>query len=142
MSAYKCLKCSIVDKNTLVKALNILGLKHNVHDTPQKLEGFGGDQRSQSAEIVVKRSELNEVFTGASNDLGFRWNPNSNEYEMIVSDYDLHCGVKGRVIQAYAKVAIEQAMKLNRFSVTKSTEINQLNQKARVKVNIIAKKVI
>ena len=43
MSAFKKIKCNIVDKNNLIKALEILGFTPEIHEEPQNLLGYRND---------------------------------------------------------------------------------------------------
>ena len=47
MSAYKKIQCDIVDKETLLEALKILGFDPSVHEFPMHLTGYLGDQRNE-----------------------------------------------------------------------------------------------
>ena len=143
MSAYKRIQCSIVDKEALLAALQELGLKPAFYDTPQPLHGYQGDARSLSAEIVVDRHQLNKTFTGASNDLGFRFDETKGEFIMICSDYDQSCQIDQRVKQAYAKAVIEKALRSQGFKVKVTMpEETSLQSRKRTQVNIQGRKVL
>lgn len=141
MSAYKRIKCTIQDKDTLIKALAVMGLTAQIHDAPQALRGYSGDLRQNKAEIIVLKEDLNTVFTGASNDLGFTFNNAAQSYDIICSEYDLAHNLPARVKQAYAKVVIEEALENQYFSVN-STPNEQLSQRPRVKVQVVGQKYI
>lgn len=140
MSAYKKIKCSLVDKPTLLSALAEMGLKTEVHETPQTLMGIGNKARPEKAEIIVRLANLNKSFTGASNDLGFLWNATEKQYDMIVSEYDVSSGVKNKIVQAYGSIAIQNALKNSRFSNVSVT--GNVSQRAKLKVQISASKMI
>jgi hypothetical protein len=142
MSAYKKIKCELVNKNILIEALHSLGFTPVDHKEAVNLVGYGGDVRGQTAEIVVSKSQLNKAFTGASNDLGFKWNDKENKYDMICSDYDVWCKVPGRIKQAYAKTAIEHALNEKRFSIQHITPNKELQKRARANVVIRASRII
>jgi hypothetical protein len=142
MSAYKRIKCNLVDKEALLGALKELGFTPAVYDTPQKLRGYAGDVRMNSAEIIVDRSQLNEAFTGASNDLGFFYDNSQGEYIMVCSDYDRSCEIDQRVKQAYAKVVIEKALKSQGFKVKVEIPNDSLKSKKRTSVNVVGKKLV
>jgi hypothetical protein len=58
-----------------------------IHNKPQKLRGYQGDEREQKANIICPQDFVNEYLGGdASNDLGFI--KKDNKYQAIVSDYD------------------------------------------------------
>lgn len=142
MSAYKIYSCTFTDKEVLLEALNILGLKTEVHDEPQPLTGYEGHARKQMAQIIVPQKSLNETFTRLSNDLGFAWNAARASYDMVVSDYDIGQKMPERIRQAYAKVALEHLMDEYRFTIEESTDNSKLTQRARVDVNIVASIII
>lgn len=86
MSHYSYIRKQLTDKDYLIKALQRLGFQPVVHETAQRLEGYKGDKRKQTAHIIVPRAQIGS----ASNDLGFYWN--GTEYDVIISDYDRGCG--------------------------------------------------
>lgn len=142
MSAYKRIKCKIVNKECLIQALDNLGLKHTIHEKPVALRGYVGDLRSQKAEIVVEKQQLNKSFTGASNDLGFSWNEKESAYDMICSDYDAQVKMPQRIMQSYAVVVIQKAAEANHFTLKQNAENKNLQQKNRQKVKLVFGKVI
>ena len=142
MSAYKRINCEIVSKETLVSALKALGFQPNVYESAMKLEGYHGEKREQTAEIIVPRSQMNTSFTGMSNDLGFAWNATAGKYEMLCSDYDVSCGIDKRVKQAYAKEALVKALGDKKFTIKEITSNDKLRQKTRTKVTISATRLI
>ena len=138
MSAYKRYNCTFTDRDILLEALKILGLKAVEHKTPQPLIGFEGKAREQKADIIVSKESLDENFTSCSNDLGFAWNPAQNSFDMIVSDYDAGKKVPERIRQAYAKIALERLMEEHRFTIEECTDSSELAQRTRIDVNIVA----
>jgi hypothetical protein len=116
VSAYKKIECDIVDKDSLLEALELLDLEAEVHENPINLKGYRGDVRNEKAHIVIDKQQVNK-FTGASNDIGFLWNEAENKYEFIVSEYDQRFKMDQRVIQAYIKVVLEKALKKNGFKI-------------------------
>ena len=83
MSHFSQIKTLIRDRQALVKALTKLELKPKVYDCPQALKGYYGDQGEYSAEVVVSGETMK---TRA--DMGFRWNPETNVYDVIQDDYE------------------------------------------------------
>ena len=142
MSAYKKIKCEIVSKNILLQALHALGFCPKEHTEAAKLEGYRGDARQETAEIIVSRSQMNKMFTGASNDLGFKWNEKQKKYDMVCSDYDEYNKIPQRVKQAYAKIAIETALKDKKFRIQHVTPNSEIRQRTRNKVKISASRII
>jgi hypothetical protein len=142
MSAYKRIKCKIVNKECLIQALDNLNLKHTVHEKPTALRGYEGGLRNQKAEIIVEKEILNKSFTGASNDLGFIWNEKEEVYDMICSAYDANVKVPQRIMQAYAMVVIQKAAEANHFSLKQGVDNSKLQTKTRQKVKLVFGKVI
>ena len=140
MSAYKKIECNIVDKDTLLEALELLGLKTDVFVEPRHLFGYRGDQRQETAHIVVSREELNNKFTGSSNDIGFLWN--GEKYDFIISEYDKKSKVDQRVIQAYVKVALEKALAKQGYKIKVNINNEDLQKRAINEFNIVARKLI
>jgi hypothetical protein len=140
MSAYKKIECNIVDKDTLLEALELLGLKTDVFVEPRHLFGYRGDLRQETAHIVVSREELNNKFTGASNDIGFLWN--GEKYDFIISEYDKKSKVDQRVIQAYVKVALEKALAKQGYKIKVNINNEDLQKRAINELNIVARKLI
>jgi hypothetical protein len=141
MSAYKTIECDIVNKEILLSALSLLNFSPNIHEEPQHLYGFKGDQRKEKAEIIIPREQIN-FFTGASNDIGFVWNEKSEKYEMIVSDYDKARKMHDRIIQAYVKEAIEKALEKNGYKIKVNIQDEDFLKRSLSDLNIVARKII
>ena len=141
MSAYKKIECDIVDKDSLLEALELLDLQAKVHENPINLKGYRGDVRNEKAHIVIDKQQVNK-FTGASNDIGFLWNEAENKYEFIVSEYDQRFKMDQRVIQAYVKVVLEKALKKNGFKIKVNIDEDNLKRKIMSYLEITARKII
>ena len=113
MSAYKTIKCSFKDKNTLVECLKNIGYNPVIYKEKHSLIGYMGDAREQEAEIVVPKSQISRL----SNDVGFTYNADEDEFSMLCSDFDLNLGVGDKIKQSYAVVAIKNALKKNKFTI-------------------------
>lgn len=86
MSAFVMGKTSIKDTACLVDALVEMGWKLDqieVHETPQHLYGYHGDQRPQRCEVIIRRKYVGS----ASNDLGFM-RQEDGTFAVVVSEYD------------------------------------------------------
>ena len=83
MSHFSQIKTLIRDRNALVRALTTLELTPKVYDEPQVLKGYYGDQDEYSAEVIVP-GETMKVRA----DMGFKWNPSTNVYDVIQDDYE------------------------------------------------------
>jgi hypothetical protein len=99
------------------------------------------DEREQKAEIIIPKEQINKLFTKASNDLGFTFNEETKEYDMVCSEYDDKLNIPGRIKQAYAKCVIEEALESQYFSV-ESNQNEELRQRNNIKVQIVGKKFI
>ncbi len=90
MSHYSKIKTKISNRDFLVKALNDLGFTKEmikVSDIPMQLEGYQGDKRADTAEIVIPR----RFVGGSSNDLGFKLQEDGT-WGAIISDFDKSSG--------------------------------------------------
>lgn len=87
MSRYCTVKTEFKDGCALVDALIETGSwqaeQIEVHDIPQNLRGYKGDERKETAHIIIRRKHVGR----SSNDLGFTKNEDGN-YEAIISAYD------------------------------------------------------
>jgi hypothetical protein len=142
MSAYKKIKCNIVDKETLVKALKTIGFDPLINETPQNLRGYRNDTRKDLAEIIVPKEQINSLFTGASNDLGFLWNEEETKYEIICSEYDSKFNIDQRVVQAYTKVVIEEALEKQGYKIKVNIADEDLQKRKQMQIDIVARKII
>lgn len=109
MSSYNEIETQFSDQGCLVEALKELGYQPQVTEKPANLEGYHGDKRTQTAEIIIPRRQVG----GASNDVGFKKNADGT-FTAIISDYDRssNFGVKkqAELKKVYAeKMAIKQA---------------------------------
>lgn len=83
MSHFSKVKTLLRDRECLVAALTELKLPPQVYDKPQHLRGFYGEQDQFSAEIIVAGKIIN-----ARADFGFKWNQESQVYEVIQDSYE------------------------------------------------------
>ena len=140
MSAYKTVECEIVDSDILLEALEILSLSATKHEEAQPLRGYKNDLRNEKAEIVILKEKIN-LFTGASNDIVFKWNAEAKKYDMIISEYDKAHHMDSRIIQAYVKIVLEKALEKNGFKIKVNIE-DDLTKRKMNDLNIIARKII
>jgi hypothetical protein len=141
MSAYKKIKCNLVDKKSLLKALEVLGFQADEYENAINLKGYRNDKREEVANIIVTKEQLNS-FTGVSNDLGFLWNEEESKYEMICSEYDTAHKIDERVIQAYTKVVLEEALEKQGFKIKVNIADVDLQNKKQIPIQIVARKII
>ncbi|MCC5639822.1 DUF1257 domain-containing protein [Nostoc sp. CHAB 5844] len=83
MSHFSTVRTRLINRECLVQALKDLSLKPQVHEAPQPLTGYYGDNEGQSAEIIVPGYTMK-----ARADIGFRWNQSSGVYDVIHDEYE------------------------------------------------------
>jgi Protein of unknown function (DUF1257) len=84
MSHFTTLRTQIADVKALQTALADLGFKDvEVYEKAQPLHGYRGDERQQTAEVIVRRRHIGLL----SNDLGFKRNA-TGTFDAIISDFD------------------------------------------------------
>lgn len=93
MSHYLDFKTVMTDPDALKRALTHMGTPIHpgglpesaieVHGKPKHLYGYHGDKRSQTADIIVRR----ENVQNAANDIGFVKN-SEGTYDAIISEFD------------------------------------------------------
>jgi hypothetical protein len=84
MSHYTVIRTRMVDRQALAAALADLGFPTvEVHDEPQPLIGYRGDQRAQRAHVIVRRQHVGR----ASNDIGFA-RQQDGSYQALISRFD------------------------------------------------------
>jgi len=97
---------SFKDRGLLLAALADLGHSQIEEGEALILFGYAGDQRPETAEIVVRRRHLG----AASNDLGFTRTPRG--YTPIISEYDQRTLHGGRFLAmlrtAYSERVVEE----------------------------------
>jgi len=134
MSAYRDQKTGITDAECLMGALSqmtSLGtgklFQPVRHEVAVQLEGFHGDKRQQTAEIVLPRAQVQ----GAANDIGFKKQADGT-YNAIISAFDsgrYNAGwltdVKQRVLElrTVKKVKAQPGMRLEKREVLKNGDI-------------------
>lgn len=128
MSAYNEIDTQYTDQQCLVEALQEMGYKPQVHEKAEKLEGYHGDKRTQTAEIIIPRHQVG----GASNDVGFKRNADGT-FTAIVSDFDKsgNFGTKKQqqLKKIYAeKMAMKQARAKGLRFIKKETATNKQGQ--------------
>lgn len=85
---------------------------------PAHLFGFDGDQRPETAEVIVRREFVGDF----SNDLGFKRQANGN-FQPIISEYDApfyNASWLDRLSQKYGERKYIQEMYNNGFSLSNS----------------------
>lgn len=83
VSHFSQIKTKIDNREHLVGALEQLGLKPNVFETPQPLRGYYGEQDEYYAQIIIPGSSLQLCA-----DIGFIWNETTGVYDLIHDSYE------------------------------------------------------
>jgi hypothetical protein len=135
MSHYTRCKTKLSDHESLIKALHDMGFKNlQFTEEPRHLEGYQGDRREQTAEIVLPRAQVG----GASNDLGFK-RQEDGTFEAIISDYDRGNGAsqKNELTKGIRGYGASWLKKLNqRYSYHKvSKELTEMGYEVGEVVN-------
>ncbi len=90
MSAYTEQQTMITDADILKECLKEKGYPNvEHHEDAKQLVGYHGDKRQQTAEIILRRAEVNKHSGGSSNDIGFKKQADGS-FAAIISDYDKH----------------------------------------------------
>lgn len=85
MSHFTKVTTQFKDKECLTNALKLFFKEIETHNEKHPLYGYKGDQRTQSAEIIIRKQYVGR----ASNDIGFSYNPETQCYEAYISEYDV-----------------------------------------------------
>jgi len=86
MSEFVVAKTCIRNRDILIESLVQIGVdaEHiQVHEIAKNLEGFTGDRRNQTAEIIIPKKYVGT----ASNDVGWKLQKDGS-YSVIVSEFD------------------------------------------------------
>ncbi len=117
MSHFTSIKTKIKDKPQLIEALELL--QYNVtEDQELKVTGAHG----------IKH-EIVEADVAITNDIGFRLNPNRNEYELVadLETWNQNISVErfiDKVTQQYARMTIHNQVKQLGFQVDEEWEMD------------------
>jgi hypothetical protein len=108
------------DRALLIGALNELGYGEVDEGDALPLYGYRGDERPETAEIVVRRSQLGSL----SNDLGFV--RTEDGYVPIISEYDQGALHGGRLLAslrtAYSERVVAEVARRLRGTVHRTVE--------------------
>jgi len=117
------------DRKLLLAALGNLGYGEVEEGEALPLFGYQGDQRPETAQIVVRRQHLGS----ASNDLGFTRTPQG--YIPLVSEYDQQTLQGGRFLvklrTAYSEHVVEEVKRRLHGTARRSIEGSLIKIKVR-----------
>ena len=112
--------CLLRNRNLLVAALSDLGYAHVEVGEALTLYGYQGDDRSETAEVVVRRRHLGS----ASNDLGFKHT--AAGYVPVISEYDqqaLHGGqLLAKLRTAYSERVVAEVTRRVRGTARRTVD--------------------
>lgn len=109
MSQYLKVNTTISGQEHLIEALQKQGFHPLVHDIALPLEGYGGDKRRETAEIVIPRRQVGT----ASNDIGFKRQPDGS-FQPIISEFDSRKYNAKWVAELKASVSIARITRMAR----------------------------
>ena len=122
MSHFSSIRTTIKSVESLTLALSDLGFKQvEVHRAPHHLYGFLGDQRPETAEVIIRRKHVGP----GSNDIGFR-RSRDGTFIAIISECDRHSGFGeawvNKLLQRYAYHATKSRIESQGFALSEETE--------------------
>ena len=134
ISEYAVIQLQLNDQDSIVKALEEMGYKCEVHDTPQTLVGYMGDNRTQKAHIIVGRKNI----SSASNDIGFVKTANGN-YEMIISDYDRHTSHSKNFLEKLNQIYSKQRVIKQARQMGYTVSSQSIEQDGRLRLRLMTR---
>ena len=133
MSKYSTQATTFAEGPLLVEALKEHGYSVvEVHETPQTLIDYHGNPRPQKANIIVRRAYIDSV----ANDVGFVWNPTTNVYDAIISEYDASARWKESNVRKLSTLYAEKRMMRNATSRGLKF-VNKTTVNGKVKLNFV-----
>ena len=117
MSHFTCIKTKIKERPYLIEALELMG--HDVQENQQLVinnPSHATDHAEFHAEVAIR------------SDIGFRWNKNSETYELVteLDTWDLDVPVSRfieKVTQQYARMTLYGTVKEEGFAVDEEWEM-------------------
>ncbi len=123
MSHYCQIETQFNDQQALIEALTSIegGWRLDqieIHQTPQNLYGYHGDEREEKANIIIRRKHIST----SANDVGFALQDDGS-YKAIISEYDQRSrcnpAFMTRLKTEYACAAVEKQAKQRGKTVTR-----------------------
>ena len=117
MSHFTCIKTKIKERPYLVEALELMG--HEVQENQQLVINNPSHAEEHPAFVA-------EVAIG--NDIGFRWNKNTETYELVaeLDTWDLDVPVQrfiDKLTQQYARTTLHNTVKEEGFQIAEEWEM-------------------
>ena len=118
MSHFTCIKTKIKERPQLIEALALMG--HDIQENKQLVianPDHGEGHPEFVADVAIK------------NDIGFRWNKNTESYELVaeLDAWDLDVPVNrfiDKLTQQYARMTIHSTIKEEGFEVQEEWEMD------------------
>lgn len=138
MSKYLVMELEVNNVEDIVAGLKAIGFPGEcieVHETPVYLNGYLGDQRTNKANIIVRRENVRKYMnTSLPNDIGFL-RTKDGAYNAVVSDYDTRWWnqTKGK-FQQQAVVS-----KLTREARQKGYQIQQVKENGKIRMTLVSR---
>ena len=118
MSHFTCIKTKIKERSYLVEALDIMG--HDVQENQQLIinnQSHAEEHPNFLADVAIK------------NDIGFRWNKNTETYELVaeLDTWDLDVPVSrfiDKLTQQYARMTLHGTVKEEGWQVEEEWEMD------------------
>ena len=117
MSHFTCIKTKIKDRSYLIEALELMG--HDVEENKALVinnPSHAEEHPAFLADVAIK------------NDIGFRWNKNTETYELVaeLDTWDLDVPVSRfieKVTQQYARMTLYNTVKEEGFEVAQESQM-------------------
>ena len=117
MSHFTCIKTKIKERPQLIEALELMG--HDIEENKQLVvnnPSHAEEHPEFHAEVAIR------------NDIGFRWNQNTETYELVaeLDTWDLDVPVNrfiDKLTQQYARMTIHSTIKEEGFEVQEEWEM-------------------
>ena len=129
MSSYITCKLEIKNISMIKKVLETMGLAY----TEGELKARGYGSKSRDVDLLVKQSELNKIKAGRYGDMGFKYNSETETYDIIIDHMDKK--LIDNINQLYAVETIKNFATANMKSYTISGMDNAIgNEEITVEV--------
>jgi len=137
MSAYGEFETIMREDRFLVDGLTAMGYKVEVHAAGAGLVGYHGDERRETAHVIIRRAQLDS----ASNDIGFA-RGTDGRFRAILSEYDRSIGYGdqwlGKVQQHY-KESQTLAVAKSKGYIFRGKEVIQTANGPQIRLQFVAR---
>ena len=137
MSAYGEFTTVMSEERYLVEGLTAMGYRVEVHADGAALVGYHGDERPETAHVIIRRAQLDS----ASNDIGFV-RGKDGRYQAILSEDDRSIGYGsqwlGKVHQHY-KESQTLAVAKSKGYIFRGKEVIQTPNGPQIRLQFVAR---